>query len=433
MSKKSFDHIENRIREAAENSEPAFDEFAWSKMEALLDKEKDNKRRYIFWWILLPLLFVSAGGTYLFFKNKPLKETTSFKTQQKFTEDQSTQIKNVPVESQPLTDELKDFTKKPVLNKITSELEYAASQLTSNNKNKESSVFVGTVNHKAERIQQNKKGKLSSNINSGQVESTDEVALNEDTASTILNAISLNTNENTPPLVLKDSTLKIDSAKIIAKISPEKRKTEKLAVNKLSRFYLLATIGADAGSVKFLSLKNSKIMAKYGVGIGYQINKKLSLQTGFYASRKKFIAGPYDYYIKPGTYLSIVQIVKMDASVLVYDIPLTFRYNFLQKPSTIFYATTGVSSFIMKKENYECYFMRYNVLHKTSLKYTGNKDFFAVANFSIGIEKKLSTNFSILAEPSFSLPITGVGDGSVKLYSTALQVGLKYYPYRKHK
>jgi hypothetical protein len=39
MSKKQFDHIENRIREAAENSEPPFDEMAWSRMDALLNKE----------------------------------------------------------------------------------------------------------------------------------------------------------------------------------------------------------------------------------------------------------------------------------------------------------------------------------------------------------------------------------------------------------
>ena len=40
MSKKQFDHIENKIREAAENSEPAFEEQAWDKMEAKLNKEK---------------------------------------------------------------------------------------------------------------------------------------------------------------------------------------------------------------------------------------------------------------------------------------------------------------------------------------------------------------------------------------------------------
>ena len=434
MSKKSFDHIENRVREAAENSESAFDEFAWGKMEALLDKEKDNKRRYIFWWILLPLLFASAGSAYLFFKNKPIKETTLIKTQKKFTEDQSTKIKNIPVESQPLTAKPNDFTKKPALNKIiTSELEYAASQLTSNNKNKETIVFAGTVNHKVGKIQQNKKGKLFSNINSRQAESTDEIAIIEDTANVILDATSLNNNENTTPVVLKDSTLKIDSAKIITKISPEKRKTEKLAVNKLSRFYLLATIGADAGSVKFLSLKNSKIAAKYGIGVGYQLNKRMSVQTGFYVGLKKYIAGPGDYKAKQGSYWNVVQIIKVDASCLVYDISVTFRYNFLQKPSTLLYTTTGVSSFIMKKEDYNYYYNRYNTLHNASWTYTGNKTLFAVANFSLGVEKKLSANFSILAEPSVSLPITGVGDGSVKLYSTALQVGLKYYPYRKHK
>ena len=43
MGKKQFDYIEDRIREAAENSEPAFDEYAWTRMEARLDKENNKK------------------------------------------------------------------------------------------------------------------------------------------------------------------------------------------------------------------------------------------------------------------------------------------------------------------------------------------------------------------------------------------------------
>ena len=75
MGKKQFDHIENRIREAAENSEPVFDEYAWAKMEARLDKEDNKKRRFFVWWIVLPLLFIAAGSVYFFFNNKPSEKT----------------------------------------------------------------------------------------------------------------------------------------------------------------------------------------------------------------------------------------------------------------------------------------------------------------------------------------------------------------------
>ena len=70
MDKKQFDHIENRIREAAENSEPAFDEYAWTKMEVRLNKEDNRRRRFLLWWFLLPLVFITAGTGYYFLSNK---------------------------------------------------------------------------------------------------------------------------------------------------------------------------------------------------------------------------------------------------------------------------------------------------------------------------------------------------------------------------
>jgi hypothetical protein len=434
MSKKPFDHIENRIREAAESSEPPFDEFAWSKMEVLLDKEKDNRRRYIFWWILLPLLFVGAGSTYLYFKSKPVKEIASLHNQRKFTEIQSAQTKNVIAQLPIPKDELNTSNNEQPLSKtIPSELEYATSLSTG--KNREATIFTASLNGKGRRIQQDKKGRSSSKIKGGEVESAAEDATRKDiTASVdVLATIENKLNDNSVSIVAKDSIVKTDSLKTLVKQSSDKTKAKELKSGKFKRFYLLAAIGADAGSVKFLSLNNSKITAKYGVGIGYQLTKRLSIQTGFYAGLKKYIAGPADYNAKVGSYWNVVQIVKVDASCLIYDIPLTLRYNFLQKPSTIFYGTAGVSSFIMKREDYNYYYNRYNIYHEASKTYTGNKSLFAVANFSVGMEKRLSANFSILAEPSVSIPIKGVGDGSVKLYSTALQVGLKYYPYRKHK
>jgi hypothetical protein len=62
-SKKQFDHIEEKIKEAADNYQPAFDAAAWKAMEAKLDGDK-KKRRPIFWWFVLPLILVGALGIY---------------------------------------------------------------------------------------------------------------------------------------------------------------------------------------------------------------------------------------------------------------------------------------------------------------------------------------------------------------------------------
>jgi hypothetical protein len=302
------------------------------------------------------------------------------------------------------------------------------------------------VNRKggAKRISQNKKGKLSTTI---WVASTaDDAGMNDaakENASTELTTIPSAEKEQTPKIkppvadavaVENNTDKKSDTAKKdLAEKVPSTNKLKVESNKKNGRFYLLASIGADAGSVHFLSLKDSKIVPKYGVGIGYQINKKLSVQTGFYASWKKYIAGPEDYNTKHGTYWDTVKILKVAASCLVYDIPIILRYNFIQRPTTTFYTTAGISSFIMKQEDYIYHYNDYSNYHVKSKTYTGNKNLFAVFDLSAGIEKKINSQFSILAEPSIGIPLGGVGEGSVKLYSTALQLGLKYNPLKKKK
>lgn len=66
MDKQQSDHIENRIRQAAEGINPPFKEEAWLKMEELLNNEVTKRRRKgFFWWWFLPLLLV--GGIAVFY------------------------------------------------------------------------------------------------------------------------------------------------------------------------------------------------------------------------------------------------------------------------------------------------------------------------------------------------------------------------------
>jgi hypothetical protein len=65
-SEKQYKYIEDKIKDAADVADYAFNEASWKKMEALLDKKKD-KRRPFFWIFsafLLGALVVGGGIIY---------------------------------------------------------------------------------------------------------------------------------------------------------------------------------------------------------------------------------------------------------------------------------------------------------------------------------------------------------------------------------
>ncbi len=437
MDKKQFDYIENRIREAAENSEPAFDEYAWAKMEARLNKEDNRRHRYLLWWFLLPLVFISAGTGYYFLKNKSPEtknvQHARINSNEDNIEDKSVKEKNVSAEKVPTISEDNPNIKINVDVKKNKSSTQSTRQLPVSNNN----IVTWDVTYNSNNYHRFKKGKLFSKTNPGEIADINAHSSEVDSSNIILDTTAINKiTADTSIVILSDTVTQKDSLKNTIVVNlPDSSKKDNLKKSTSSRFYFLASVAADIGSVKFLSFQNSQLTPKIGIGIGYQLSKKLCVQTGFYAGEKKYVAGPNDYTAKYGTYYDTVDIVKVNANCLVYDIPITLRYDFLQKPTIKYYTTIGISSFIMKREDYYYYYnYRYNGMpHEHAYQYTGNKNLFSVFNFSIGLEKKLSPYFSLLAEPYFSIPLSGVGEGSVKLYSAGLQVGLKYTPYRKHK
>jgi hypothetical protein len=456
-SKKPFDYIEEKIKQAAENSLPVFDEKAWQAMEAKLDGDK-KKRRPLLWWFLLPLLIAGAGLVYYNLDNKNAagergNPATAKATGNNTKEDNGTK----PPAAAGNTASATNNETAPVSNTPVVQNENGGHQEKEHIPTKENTT-TATDNTalsslvKTKKIAYHKKGKLSATSSGGATGTIDEAstaAYAKDTDKDELKNTTPIHNEvaeaaekekdqkETAVAVKKESEKeqkqpiaeKNDSAATEQKPATAKREKEK--TKKSNGLYMLASVGPDAGNTKLFSFSNSSITPKYGLGIGYQFNKKWSVQTGFYAANKKYVAGPKDYTIKTGSPMANYQIDKIKASCLVYEIPLTVKYDIINKPAVIFYATAGMSSYILQKEQYDCFYRYYNTQYEQEWQYSGNKNLFSVANFSIGIEKKLSAQFSLLAEPSFSIPVSGIGDGKVKLYSTALQLGMKYYLFKK--
>ena len=477
-NKKQFEYIENRIKQAAENSQQAFDEQAWDKMEALLDKE-EKKRRPFFWWLfVLPLFVAGTWGTYKILKPSASLQTTDAGILKSNTDNQEKnnavnqekiifaadntkaptaedKVKapenkpgNIAKVNELAQQEINAVSKQKIISAIadinvSSQVEKSITEVDkrnrlAKNKDKKNISFYSKKNtavkivSKENIVAEQEADILASLSKKKEVEEnskTEAVVRQNQPDEKVVTPSVIQNNEKDSE---KNTTLQQNENKKDSNIVKVKAVVLKKKNQKVKGLYLLASAGADAGSVKLFSYANSIITPKYGIGIGCQFNNKLAVQTGFYITNKKYTAGPGDYHPKEGSYWNMVQITKVNAACLVYEIPLTVKYNFIQKPATAYYAAMGISSYIMKKEDYNYYYTRNSVYHETFWEYTGNKNLFSMLTFSAGIERKLSSTISLLAEPSFSVPISGVGDGRVKLFSTALQIGLKYQPSKKH-
>jgi len=462
MSKEEqFEHIENKIKQAIQNNQPDFDEAAWDKMEALLDKKEKKPRPFVWLWFLLPLLLAGAGSLYFFTNNK--------KTNNKSAENISHILNEKNIEP---TSEKTGLVKEKIIveNILQSSIQKDAVQpssdpgLTKETKNAERALPEKNYEQFKKAASDNKlnqqakinkvkrvttESRTATGINNAGIAQYDD----EEKISGVENS-KLKTSESESPNkaeIIETNTVnknqlsdikKNNKDSALVKARNDKKpadngtipsnKSKDISTSKKSApFYFIGSLGTDIGSVRLFSFNNSTLGVKYGFGLGYQLNKKWSLQTGFYAGKKKYAAGPNDYHFKDNSYWTYVKVTKVDAECMVYEIPVTLRYNFLKKSSLTYYTTIGLSSYLMKKEDYNYYYTRYNVPAEKYYSYTGNKHLFSTLSISAGVEKKISGVLSLQLEPSVSLPLSGVGDGKVKLFSTAMMLGIKYLPFKK--
>jgi hypothetical protein len=451
-SEEQYKKIEAKIIEAANGSEYAYTDAAWQKMELLLEKKK--KRRMIFFWIWPLLLSAFLIGAYLFFipkqistlttgiiinkkekkknistaKSEPLQNTLTNTTSSK--EEKLNNIKVVTEDAETGS----EISKKTILPAVKKSFYKSLINTANNNFHVKDNIFA-----KAEKKYKTT-SKTKAVIVNREIVSEDDQAKNVENINSpdtafITTLIKPAAKKSYVKTILKADDKIVTTIKDTAEKTITKNKDAKLKKrgNKkvLSSLYVVTVAGAESNSTRLFSFANNSVTTLWGVDIGYRINNKWSIQTGFHSSAKKYIAGPSDYNAKAGTYLSMVNIIKVDANCRVYEIPLSIQYNWKQKKLWTFFTGVGLSSYIMKREDYNFTFERNNYVLIYPYSYTGNKNFIATIHLSAGIEKKFNRHIYLQASPVIHIPLAGVGQGSVKLYSKSIQVGLKYFPFIK--
>ncbi|PWT73604.1 MAG: hypothetical protein C5B59_13080 [Bacteroidetes bacterium] len=229
---------------------------------------------------------------------------------------------------------------------------------------------------------------------------------------------------NTNGLAHTNSGLLANSAKT-GLPTPGHRNQSLRIVNPLKIGFMIAP---DYSNVK--SADNNQLSINVGLTLGYQIANRWSINTGFIYTVKNYAAKGQDFHgpkvwTPAGTRLEYVK-----GTCNMIEIPLNMRYDFSKAKYTTFFATAGLSSYLMKNESYDYYFSSpyYGTYPRSKDYNTGNSYILSIGALSVGMERQLGNYVSLQVEPFIRVPFTGVGVGNLQLNSYGVSFSLRYAP-----
>jgi hypothetical protein len=179
----------------------------------------------------------------------------------------------------------------------------------------------------------------------------------------------------------------------------------------------------DVSTVKMQRVKN--MGTGFGLKLGYQFSKKISLESGILFDKK--------IYYSSGEYVNTKRIFvpnyssvkNVDGVCRMIEIPFDIKYNISKPGKTVFSVAAGVASYFMQKEIYD-YTYDYTTweAHGRSTYKKSSSDIIAVMNFSMGYNRKINKNTTLLVAPYIKIPFKGVGIGSLPITSTGVNIGI---------
>ena len=224
---------------------------------------------------------------------------------------------------------------------------------------------------------------------------------------------------------ISTATTAIHSQDPVAKTSKEK-------TQKKNRFADNFSLGFSAGpSISAVGSKEGKLTLDLGIVAAYRFSNHFGVRTGVFISKKIYSATPDEYTVPGGT--SYNYLAKINANCNVIDIPLNIDYYFGEKRKHNWFASAGLSSYLMKKESYDYVYKTPagQVYNKDWTISNQNKHFFSVLDVSLGYQYLINDKFSVAAQPYVDIPLTGIGAGKVKLFSEGILFTVKAKPFLK--
>jgi hypothetical protein len=232
----------------------------------------------------------------------------------------------------------------------------------------------------------------------------------------------LNTTINSPPIVVQLGNRQ--SAQVQVQRPQRTGKAAGAAKSSDSRLSLSVIYAPALNSVNNFS--NTRVGSDVGLLLTVGLSKKWSLTTGAIYAKKLYESNFNDY--NPVNKASIPftpETIYADCRVL--DIPLNVNYTLVNKGKNTVSVGTGVSSYLMLKEDYQ---LRYNreagVKDYTYSIRNQNKHIFSILNVEAKYERRINDKFGIGLQPYLKVPLSDIGYGNVKLQSLGMAVNFNF-------
>lgn len=415
MMKRNVDDIDKLFRDGLnpEDNHFTFPEGEWLKMKQRLNRY-DQRKKGIFWLIrlgsvaaLLMLFFILRNG-FIDDRQQVVQHT---EVQQK---DQSSANNNSKKQQQPETlDERENQPRiSPENNTSANNMAGQASTALAPNRklNNKPSALDHTEVSQVKRLE--KKDSL--------IKENFEIEKN-----TIIEPAFISTEEKTAiaetgkAVEEKPSTAKEPVLGSIEQTSIEP------AVERSVHKMILSVMAAPAYN-GVDNLNNGSMGNDFGLLVSYEIAKNWTLSTGGIYAKKLYDTGFKSYQPKNNIWKEYYP-DNVNADCRVLDIPLNFSYTFLKGKNRSISAGSGISSYIMLRENYHFSYAETDPENPLSYKVVNeNRHWLSVLNFQATIEQHLSKKLSISLQPYLKLPLGPVGFAGVKLQSLGMAANLNW-------
>ena len=185
-------------------------------------------------------------------------------------------------------------------------------------------------------------------------------------------------------------------------------------------WYAGVVVGMDLSSIHFNAPKTG---TNKGLLFGYAVNERWSIETGMYWDQKRFYgAGTYfrpsNYTLPPG-----VTMLAVTGDSRLYEWPVNIRYSIIPNRNKLF-VTAGLSSYFMRRENYEYEYEQNGQYGKNYASYTNqSNNMLAVVNMSLGYSYKLGSLGTVRMEPYVKIPLKDLGVNNMPVMSTGINIG----------
>ncbi len=181
--------------------------------------------------------------------------------------------------------------------------------------------------------------------------------------------------------------------------------------------------GPDFNSTASIAGKKATL----NVGLLFNVSvKKFSLSTGAKYGLKDYDANVYDYKLRNPSRANLISTI--DANCNVLEIPVQASYALLKTDKQKIELHTGLSSYLMLKEEYLfCYKPESGIKDYLLERNNANRSFFGVANISASYKfKPINQHIQLGIEPYVKLPLAGIGEGKVRLKSSGIAINMTY-------